>query len=57
MLPALEFARALSENVTAVHVTDDLEAAVRLRNQWEEWATKPVPLVIIESPYRSLIRR
>jgi len=54
VLPALDFARALSDNVTAVHVTDDLEAAERLKDQWEEWA-QDIPLVIIESPYRSLL--
>jgi len=54
VLPALSFARAISDNVTAVHVTDDLEAAERLKERWEEWGQK-VPLVIIESPYRSLL--
>jgi amino acid transporter len=54
VLPALDFARALSDNVTAVHVTDDLQAAERLKDQWEEWA-QDIPLVIIESPYRSLL--
>ncbi len=53
VLPALAFARAISDNVTAVHITDDLESADRLRRQWEEWDQK-VPLVIIESPYRFL---
>jgi amino acid transporter len=49
----LGFARALSDNVTAVHVTDDLEAADGLRRRWKEWHTE-VPLVILESQYRSL---
>jgi amino acid transporter len=54
VLPALSFARAISDNVTAVHVTDDLVAAERLKERWEEWGQK-IPLVIIESPYRSLL--
>jgi amino acid transporter len=54
VLPALAFARAISNNVTAVHVTDDLEVAERLKQRWEEWGQK-IPLVIIESPYRSLL--
>jgi amino acid transporter len=54
VLPALTFARSISDNVTAVHVTDDLEAAERLKQRWEEWGQK-IPLVIIESPYRSLL--
>ena len=49
----LSFARALSENVTAVHITDDLEAANELRRAWKEWGTD-VPLVILESKYRAL---
>jgi amino acid transporter len=55
VLPALAFARAVSDSVTAVHVTDDLEDAERLRRQWEEW-NQDIPLVIIESPYRSLLQ-
>jgi amino acid transporter len=54
VLPALDFASAVSDSVTAVHITDDLEGADRLRRQWEEWDQK-VPLVIIESPFRSLL--
>lgn len=47
------FARALSKNVTAIHVTDDLEAADELRRAWKSWETD-VPLVILESKYRAL---
>ncbi|HLH25612.1 MAG TPA: APC family permease [Chloroflexota bacterium] len=54
VLPALDFARALSDNVTAIHVTDNLEEAEALKDHWEEWA-QDIPLVIIESPYRSLL--
>jgi amino acid transporter len=49
----LAHARALSRNVTAVHVTDDLESAALLRRRWKQWGTD-VPLVILESKYRSL---
>nr|MBA2450687.1 amino acid permease [Chloroflexota bacterium] len=49
----LGYARALSQNVTAVHVTDDLEEADALRRRWKQWSTD-VPLVILESEYRSL---
>jgi amino acid transporter len=55
VLPALAFARAISDNVTAVHVTDNLEDAERLKEQWDEWG-QHIPLVIIESPYRSLMQ-
>ncbi|MBA2278387.1 MAG: amino acid permease, partial [Chloroflexia bacterium] len=50
----LAYARSISNNVTAVHITDDEHAIERLRAQWTESATD-VPLVIIESPYRSLV--
>lgn len=53
-LQALSYARSISPNVVAVSVTDDMEAATRLRRRWERWGGE-VPLVILESPYRSLI--
>ncbi len=52
VVDTLGYAMSISTDVTAVHVTDDLEAAERLQNRWEEWAPD-VPLVILESPYRS----
>ncbi|MBV9599766.1 MAG: amino acid permease, partial [Chloroflexi bacterium] len=53
---ALAFARAIApddRHVVAVHVTDEVQTAERLRREWEEWAPG-VELVIVESPYRSL---
>ncbi len=47
-------ARSLSTNVTGVHVTDDAETAERLQQRWNR-AVKDVPLVVLESPYRSLV--
>jgi amino acid transporter len=55
VLPALAFAHAISDSVTAVHVTDDVADAERLRREWEAW-NQNIPLVIIESPYRSLMQ-
>ena len=49
---ALAYARSISNNVTALHVTDDLEEAEHLREQWERWAGT-IPLKVIESPFRS----
>jgi amino acid transporter len=49
---ALRYARSVSEHVTALHVTDDLHEAEQFREMWDRWAGG-VPLVIIESPYRS----
>jgi len=49
----LGYAKSLSRNVTAVHVTDDMEEAAALRRRWKQWGVD-VPLVILESQYRSL---
>ena len=50
----VEYARTVSENVTALHVSDDATEAEEMRQRWEE-VIPDVPLVIIESPYRSFI--
>ena len=50
----VEYARSISENVTALHVSDSAEEAEEMRQRWEE-AIPEVPLVVIESPYRSFI--
>jgi amino acid transporter len=50
----VEYAQSISENVTALHVSDSLEEAEGLRQRWEELLSD-VPLVVIESPYRSFI--
>ena len=49
-----EYARTLSDNVTAIHVADDREEAEALRERWNE-VIPEIPIVIIESPYRSFI--
>ena len=49
----IRYARALSKNVTALHVTDDMDDAAELRKRWKAWGTD-VPLVIVESRYRAL---
>ena len=55
VVQAVNFGRAISEDVAAVHITDDEEAALALRREWER-QIPGVPLVIIESPYRSLVQ-
>jgi hypothetical protein len=49
---AIGMARAISSNITAIHLTDDLESAETLRITWERVAPD-VPLLIIDSPYRA----
>jgi hypothetical protein len=50
----LAYARSISPNVTAVHITDDEAEIEQMRESWQALATD-VPMVIIESPYRSLV--
>jgi amino acid transporter len=54
-LQSLALARTISDNVIAVHVNDNEEEIARLQAKWAAWGNH-VPLEIIESPYRSLLR-
>jgi amino acid transporter len=51
---ALAYARSISGDVTAVHVTDERADLDEMRRGWEAWGGA-VKLVIVESPYRALI--
>ncbi len=53
-LSALRYARALSSDVTAVHVSVDPEEAEKIKRKWEKWG-EGVRLVILDSPYRLLL--
>lgn len=52
---ALRYAKSLSPEVSAVHVAADPKQAAEIEAAWETWG-QGVPLLIIESPYRSLTR-
>jgi hypothetical protein len=53
VLKAIEYARPLSDTITAIHVADgDDNDARQLARQWERLVPN-VPLVVIESPWRS----
>jgi hypothetical protein len=54
-LQSLALARTISDQVIAVHISDDPEEIARLKAKWGAWGNH-VPLEIIESPYRSLVR-
>jgi hypothetical protein len=54
-LGAIEYARSLSPDVIAVQVNLDGEDRDKLVEQWENWVPD-VPLVVLESPYRSILR-
>lgn len=53
-LAALRYARTLSDDITAVHVSIDPQEAERVRKKWETWGDGR-RLVILESPYRLFI--
>jgi amino acid transporter len=53
-LAALRYARTLSEDITAVHVSIDPDEAERLRQKWETWGDGR-RLVILNSPYRLFV--
>jgi hypothetical protein len=53
-LAALRYARALSDDITAVHVSINPDESARVRREWEMWGNG-VRIVILDSPYRLLL--
>lgn len=54
VVQALEYAKTLSPDVRGVHVNLDAAVADALRSEWKR-SGQGVPLVVLESPYRSLM--
>jgi hypothetical protein len=54
-LGAVEYARSISKDVVAVQTNIDSENRDKLTSQWETWV-QDVPLVVLDSPYRSILR-
>jgi hypothetical protein len=60
-IQSLAYARSLSSHVTAVHVAVNEDEVNQIQAAWDQWQ-REVPeeedthLLVIESPYRSLIR-
>ena len=54
VLPALEYAKTLSDDVRAIHVETDPLDTVLLQERWDTWGGG-IPLIILESQYRSLV--
>jgi amino acid transporter len=50
-LAALRYARLLSEDITAVHISLEPEDTEKVRERWETWG-RGTRLVIVDSPYR-----
>ena len=51
---ALAFARTISPQATAVHITNDPHTADQLREHWHKLGGR-MELVVVESPYRALV--
>jgi amino acid transporter len=54
MVGAVNFARSISDNVTAVYVELEPGAGEKTRAEWASW-WPDVPIVVVASPYRSTI--
>ncbi len=60
-LASLAYARSISGHVIAMHVVAEEEQVEQVRASWQQWqkqvaADEETHLLIIESPYRSLLR-
>jgi amino acid transporter len=54
VVEAVDYAKSLSPDVRAVYVNIDPPTTEQLRRQWRDYGDG-VPLVVLESPYRSLM--
>lgn len=54
ILQAVAYAKSLSKDVRAVHVTLDPTGVKHVKDDWQRFGAD-IPLVILESPYRSLV--
>ncbi|MEN6520726.1 MAG: APC family permease [Armatimonadota bacterium] len=55
VLPAIQYAKSLSPDCRAVYIEADPEATALIEERWEKWG-QSVPLVVLESPYRSIVQ-
>jgi amino acid transporter len=56
VIRALEYAQSIApDNTTALYVELDPDESLKVRAKWEQWGSG-VPLEVLHSPYRSLIR-
>lgn len=54
VVDAVNFARSIAREVTAVYVELEPGSGERVRQKWEHW-WPDVPLVVLPSPYRSIV--
>jgi hypothetical protein len=55
IIDAVNFARAMTQDVTGVYVELEPGYGEKVRKEWTAWFPD-VPLVVLDSPYRSLVR-
>ncbi len=55
ILPALNYARGIGADCRAIHIEIDAGEVQRLMREWEAHVGEDIPLVILPSPYRSII--
>lgn len=55
VFPALAYARSISPDCRAIHIEINPDDVARLRQKWERYVGEDIPLVILPSPYRSVI--
>jgi len=56
VVPALEFAKSIApDNTTALYVDLDAEHTRKIEEKWARWGAG-IPLQVLDSPYRSLVR-
>jgi amino acid transporter len=54
-IEAINYARSLSDQITALYIEIEPGSGQKLRTRWQQWFPD-IPLVIEPSPYRSIIR-
>ena len=54
VLPALRYAKSLSDDVTAILVDIDPKVTADVADSWTRWGLG-IPLKVLESPYRSVV--
>ena len=54
VIPALQYARSISEDAKALHIAIDPTREKRVRERFVLWS-RGIPLVVLPSPYRSLV--
>ncbi len=53
-LTALRYAKTLSDDITAVHISTDPEETKKVEKKWEFWGDG-IRLMVVDSPYRLVI--